>query len=269
MLPDYVIKSYTPDLHRVVKLKYGCTRSDSERLPDRTKKGNKVKLKPSVSRARSRVLEIGLCNDWDYFITITLDKNKYDRYNLDKFRKDLAQWIRVRERSLGDIKYLFLPERHQDGAWHIHGLIKGDLKSEFTPFKSGVHPKYLVNGDFANWPRLADKFGFVSVARLRSKEGAARYMCKYISKAMDKLSLEVGKHLYFASFGLKRAEKYVVFGYVPEFEPVFYVDSDFARIGDFWTNSVDILNLLDLNSCDYFFGDFQSCYDDGFLPDGW
>ena len=84
------------------------------------------KLEESIIRTRSRIYELAICNEWDFFVTLTLDKSKYDRMDLKKYRKDLAQFIRDYNKKYKiNIKYLLIPEMHKDGAWHMHGLIIG------------------------------------------------------------------------------------------------------------------------------------------------
>lgn len=55
---------------------------------------NSEKLKNNISRARSRVLEIAPCNEWEYFLTPTLDGNKQNRTGLAGwYIRDLDNWI--------------------------------------------------------------------------------------------------------------------------------------------------------------------------------
>ena len=35
---------------------------------------NDYKLRENLVRARSRIYEYGICNDWDFFVTLTIDK---------------------------------------------------------------------------------------------------------------------------------------------------------------------------------------------------
>ena len=51
---------------------------------------NDTKLEESISRAKRVIYEIARCNEWDFFITLTVNSKKYDRTDLDKFHKDLT-----------------------------------------------------------------------------------------------------------------------------------------------------------------------------------
>lgn len=60
---------------------------------------NDTKLANNYSRARSMILQYALCNPWDYFFTGTLDRTKYNRYQLDRYSAQLMQWIRDKRKS--------------------------------------------------------------------------------------------------------------------------------------------------------------------------
>lgn len=150
----------------------------------------------NLIRARSRILELALCNDWGVFCTLTLDPLKYDRYSLHAWRRDLSQWIRdQRKRGKGDLRYLLIPEQHQDGAWHMHGLLAGIPEGDLV--KNG-------NG-YLDWPRYRRKFGYISIDPIRNKVAVSRYITKYIRKGTDETAaaLDSGRHLYYHSRGLQ------------------------------------------------------------------
>lgn len=151
----------------------------------------------SIRRARRRVFELASCNAWEYFVTLTLDPQKYDRYDLGKFRRDLSVWISNQRRLHGcAFQYLLIPERHKDGAWHMHGLVAG--------LREGAL-EYNGNG-YLDYPPYRNRFGYISLSRVRSIDAVSRYITKYISKSLSSRLQDVGDHLFFASRGLKGAE---------------------------------------------------------------
>lgn len=176
---------------------------------------NGEKLLNNISRAKSRVYELSICNDWQWFFTGTLDKEKYDRQNLNKFHKDLTRFIR-NYNALNNIKITFVlvPELHKDGkSWHIHGLLNGLPVEHLTQFKVGDKMgKYIADkvkkGELVyNWDKYAKKFGFCDLEPIKSHEGVCGYLTKYISKDLCKCVTELNAHSYYCSRGLKRAEK--------------------------------------------------------------
>lgn len=187
-------------------------RSLSDELKCYDKKNNKIgdRFTSNVSRSKNMILGYGKCNDWDYFVTFTLDPRKYDRFDLNTWRKHFAQYIRdLRKKTGYKLKYLLIPERHQDGAWHMHGLISGlpwDYLSKFDP---AVHPLKLVHQGYRYLPEITDKFGFNSFGKLRNRDAAAAYCLKYAGKGFALQDMDAGTHLYYASQGLNKPEKII------------------------------------------------------------
>lgn len=161
---------------------------------------NMDKLDTNLIRAKSKVFEYSMCNVFDYFVTLTLDSKKYDRQNLSKYIKDLGQFIRdYRKQFDVNIQYLFIPEQHKDGSWHMHGLIKG-IPEE--------HLKINSNG-YKDWNAYSDKFGYMSIDNIISQEAVSKYITKYIAKTLEVGGgvTEKNKKLYYASRGLEVAQK--------------------------------------------------------------
>lgn len=199
-----------------------CTKNDS-------------KLEESISRSRTKIYEIARCNEWDYFITLTVNSKKYDRTDLDKFHKDLTQWFRNYAKKHGiKISFLLVPELHSDGkSWHMHGLIKGIPLHLLKQFKIGdtmgkVLAEKVKNGDIVyNWIDYMNKFGFCDLEPIRSKDGVSKYITKYINKDLASSVKELNAHLYYCSRGLNRAltvkkgtmkKETLSFDIVPDFE---------------------------------------------------
>lgn len=174
---------------------------------------NETKLENNISRARSTIYELALCNQWDFFCTFTLNPKKYDRYDLQKYRSDLSRWIRNQRRSTGDdIAFLLVPEMHKDGAWHLHGFVRGLSLENVEPFRldqklpNYIRDKLSEGSEVFNWPAYSEKFGFCDLERVRSHERAAKYVTKYISKELSRSVTDLGAHLYYCSRGLERAD---------------------------------------------------------------
>lgn len=171
------------------------------------------KEESNISRARSKIWEYAMCNDFEYFVTFTLNKNKMDRYDLEEFISKLGQFIRNYRRLKGvDLQYLLVPEPHQDGAWHMHGLIKGIIPDELVPFKLSDKVSWKIKEmiragrTICNWSNYADRFGFVEVERIQNKEAISSYMTKYIKKNVGVSVTEKHKKAYYCSKGLKGSE---------------------------------------------------------------
>lgn len=160
---------------------------------------NDDKMLESIIRAKSKIFEYAICNDWDYFITLTIDGKKYDRTNLKDYYKTFAQWLRDYQKKYKiTIKYLLVPELHSDNkSWHMHGLIYG------LPYE---HLQENSNG-YLDWLPYQKKFGYCSIDFIKDKNRVASYITKYVSKGMteQKGVTELNQKLYYCSKGLKTA----------------------------------------------------------------
>lgn len=239
--PAYTIHRYRDDIFKVVAFK-GNRDPDSMyvRDPDEVQH-NEVKLDSNFSRARNMVLQYALCNPWEYFFTGTLDPDKWQRDDLDTFMRDFQQKIRDWRKEYGfKLDVLLVPEHHKDGMWHVHGLIN-NLPEYFTsgfywlPLPSlGMtpYPLKICNGIYRTWPDFQDRYGYCSLAPVRDPVATAFYIMKYISKDLSRRGGDLGKHLYFHSRPLKKAEKASdIYLYHPQLEEVCVNDYDFCKTG--------------------------------------
>ena len=161
-------------------------------------KVNDEKLTNNIVRARSTVLELAMCNPWEHFVTLTLDQKKYNRYDLQNYIKDLGQFIRNQRRKYNtDIKYLLIPERHKDGAWHMHGFLHG-LTTQML--KENAH-------GYMDWQDYSKKFGYCSLDKIKYKDRASIYITKYVTKDYTKTVTKLNAKMYYSSRGLQKAEK--------------------------------------------------------------
>lgn len=172
------------------------------------------KLRESIVRARSKVFELAMCNDWEWFFTGTLDGKRYNRYDLDVYHKDFTRFIKNLNNHRDDkIKFLIVPETHQDGAWHFHGFLMGLQPHDLRQFRLGdkmgnhIAEKVLHGEVVCDWPDYSERFGFCDLEPIRSKEAVSKYVTKYISKTLGEDIKEAGAHLYYRSRGLAGAQE--------------------------------------------------------------
>lgn len=174
---------------------------------------NEEKLYSSLARSRSMVYQLAVCNDWDYFCTMTIDGEKHNRSDLKAFRRKLSKWFNnYNSRRETAIKFLLVPELHRDKTnFHIHGLLYGLPDEHLTAFtlQDKLPRKMLklikAGRQLYNWQPYAASFGWVSVERIQKPEAIAKYISKYINKGIGK-KIELNDHVYYCSQGLQRAE---------------------------------------------------------------
>lgn len=230
---DYNIYDFTNGIYKIVRFK-----SNAPRLgpgPREKQSSYENKLDASLSRARRSVLELALCNDWDYFCTFTISKDKFDRSNLVKWRDSFTQWMRDYRKKGFEIAYVLVPERHADGSWHAHGLMKGNIPliSFVEERKQGMFvPDKLVYGDYLDWPDYRKKFGFCSFGKIKDPVATGFYVTKYLTKDQSSMVSDVGLHLYYCSKGLNRAEFHGdIYGYCAALDTFLTNHYDFCDTG--------------------------------------
>ena len=165
----------------------------------------------SFRRTKQKIYDIAFANDWEYFVTVTFDKEKVDRFNYDDVVKKYSKQLdNMKQREFKDMAYLMVPELHQNGAYHFHGLIKGIPEKAFqkainphTGKEIRVRNQIIYNCDKFN-------LGHNTFSRIRDSEKASTYLSKYITKTLiDDLK---GKKKYWSSRGLAKptVEKFYV-----------------------------------------------------------
>lgn len=160
-----------------------------EKIKDETRS-----KKVSNNRAKQKIYELARSNDWEYFLTLTFAE---DRYNYEKLTKRLSVWISNIKRDYApDMKYIFVPELHKDGALHFHGIVSDIGKLPLVD--SGLKDK---NGNII-YNIDCYKMGFTTATKVTDSGRVASYMTKYITK--DLMSYSKGKKKYWASRNLSK-----------------------------------------------------------------
>lgn len=191
---------------------------------------NDEKLENNISRAKAKIYEYAMCNEWDWFFTGTIDSKKFSRTDLPAYHKSLVQFIKDYNKKYHlHIKFLFIPELHQDGqSWHMHGFLKDLPVNLLHQFVIGdkmggyIAEKVKKGEKVYKWVEYFNKFGFCDLEPIQSKERACSYVMKYVTKSLSSSVKEMNAHLYYCSRGLSIAtieKKGTMFAdIVPNFE---------------------------------------------------
>lgn len=151
---------------------------DSELLPFSLFPDIKVKTgrsASSVSRLKSRVQELILCNNWNCFVTFTLDKSKRNRDSIDTF-EDLTRHLKyIRQTRCSELRYMLLLEQHKNGGYHGHALMY--LPADF------IADEFIINANgYFEWVDISYRFGFMSIKPYDGTLRACNYVTKYVTK---------------------------------------------------------------------------------------
>lgn len=150
----------------------------------------------SMRRARANLRRLALANGFDYFVTLTLDPAKIDRFDGAAVTRALSQWCDNMVRRHG-LRYILVPEQHKDGAFHFHGFMAGEgLIAADSGVQWDGRPVY-------NLPQWT--LGFTTAQRLYGEYSAAvGYCCKYIGKQEGQRPLG---RWYYSGGALAKPEK--------------------------------------------------------------
>jgi len=251
-----VIKVY-PDFVRLInygepvlvrRFDYDERRPDSENKSKKNKKDdeeeNEIK---SIRNAKTRLIDITLCNEFDLFVTFTFAK---DRYDVDLLKRRMAFWLNNQRILHGKFLYVIVPEYHKDKALHFHALFcgyNGNLVDSGKRYKNRI--LYNVSSFRA---------GFTSAEYIESREKTAGYVAKYITKDMPRFK---NKQRYWCSNGLKRPLRIINPKLTEQDKSIFksvhrdkqkeilefrgqFSDNDLARIAVYGTKREDDLRIF-------------------------
>lgn len=155
----------------------------------------------SYRKVKEKVWSFAYSNVWEYFTTMTFNKDFVDRFNYDDCRSLLSKKLKYLKRKYPAFEYLVVPEQHKNGAWHFHGLFKGLPESEFRYSKR----KDKKGRKIYNIPIFATYLGHTTAQIVDSRGTAAGYLVKYISKDLVNNDYVRGRSKYIASRGLDKS----------------------------------------------------------------
>lgn len=159
---------------------------------ERTAEEKELEKLRNLWKIRTKIKDYILCNDFDYFWTLTFDT---DRYNYAVAFEKMGKWLRKMRDKYGVFNYIMIPELHKDGAIHFHG-VTGGLNAVIRD--SGVKHKGVKVYNCTDW-----EHGFTTLTKIRSREKTASYVTKYVTKEMQNSIVEKGKKKYWCSRGLR------------------------------------------------------------------
>ena len=160
----------------------------------------------SSMRSKKLIRQYGLSNKWNYFITVTINKEKIDRTEHQKIQKKLCKYFNhYKDRYDKNFYYLLVAEPHKrkekNGlhAVHFHGLLYIE-NIEYWKLK------FIEQKDKAiiyESQKLKNIFGRNDMTIIyNSSEFIAYYISKYMTKnVINNLDL---KARYWASKGLSK-----------------------------------------------------------------
>lgn len=172
-------------------------------------------LSRAQRRAKTAVFDLAMCNPLRYFLTLTIDSQRCERYDPTEILRHLRYWLdnNVRRRGL---LYVLIPELHKDGAVHFHALVNDALQlvdsgtmippaggKPSRPRSAAQRAAWLTNGGAVVYNVPGWSWGFSTAIELHGdRDRAIGYVTKYITKSTAK----IGGRWYYSGGELQRPE---------------------------------------------------------------
>ena len=165
------------------------------RVVDEDKK-SEFDVKRSMRRTVNMIYDYSRSNNWEWFLTLTLNPEKVNRFDYQACCKKLGNWLIVMRRLCPDMKYLIVPEQHKNGAWHFHGLFADCDGLGFADSGHRDSKGRIV------WNVGKYRLGFSTATQITDLKKTASYICKYITKEL--CAATVGRKRYWVSRNLDK-----------------------------------------------------------------
>lgn len=155
-------------------------------------------ISSSMGRTINAVYSKARANSWEWFFTLTFNPEKVDSLDYVSTVKKLKNWLDRMRRSCPDIGYIIVPEKHESGRYHFHGLFKNCEGLGFVPSGKKDRKGNLI------YNVGAYNLGWSTATRIVDQSRVTRYLAKYISK--DLVQVAFNKRRYWCSRNLDEPE---------------------------------------------------------------
>jgi len=198
---------------------------ESGEISNYTKKEVLHSMNSSLRRTKILMNMLLEMNDFDWFCTLTFDKQKIDRTNDELVFNAYKKYINNVKKQFPSFRYMCFPERHEDNCIHFHLLIGGlttqqlglensgkvccswayrknkIASKEFYESTKHEHENELTETDgLVVYNVTTFPYGFTTVTRIASRERCNSYVKKYVEKALG--STEIFKKRFYYSSNL-------------------------------------------------------------------
>lgn len=243
----YILYNYNNSgFYRLVELKNTTSLAKSQQVKTPNTSTDNIYYN-NISRSKKSVKELALCNDFNFFVTLTI-KNDYNRYNIDNAFYFLQKFCKKYKRKFSSFSYVFIAEYHKNGAIHFHGL----CNLPFEAIQLDLYRRTIKNQKDDRFYHtfsslIFDNFGRNTFDYITSKDKISSYILKYITKDCIRTS---SHRLYTCSRGLKHADK--TYYSNEKLKDIFnnkkYFENDFYRIIDFNADELSQSQKLEIMS---------------------
>lgn len=180
--------------------------------------------KRAIDRSKTILYDLCCENDFEWFLTLTFDSSRADRYDDDEIYECYMTFIEYACKHYKSMRYITVPERHASGALHFHMLVGGVTPQELGFVNSGkVCCSWSCKNSVSSleyFNRTKDEheltptdglpiynvtkfiYGFTTATKVASQERTKWYVRKYLDKAFG--STDLFKKRFFYSRNLRK-----------------------------------------------------------------
>lgn len=172
----------------------------------------------NLKRAREKVFDIALMNNFDYFVTLTFDNSKVNSFDEEEVNRVVKKWFNNMVNRY-DLKYICVPEYHKSGRIHLHCLMSGNL--DFIDSGTVLIPqrkkpvkldkakvicpdlsKHRKVYNLLNWKNGHSTL--IEFEKCDDKMNGTSAIAKYMVKYMTKDLIKIMRNYYYAGGHLQR-----------------------------------------------------------------
>lgn len=132
-------------------------------------------IKRSCRRTKNKIYDIARCNMWEWFFTLTFDPQKVDSFDYDLTSEKLSKWLNNLRRQCPNMKYIVVPEQHESGRWHFHGLFANVDDLVFVDSEKRDKKGRIIY-NVGNY-----RLGFSTATKIEDWKKACSYIAKYVT----------------------------------------------------------------------------------------
>lgn len=142
----FFIYNYNNTLSKLVKIKF-CREKGYESIGSKKNCHTPIEevQRISLCRTKRNIRELALCNNFEFFFTLTVNSIVCDRYSLDVVQNNLKKLFKAYKRKYSKFYYICITEKHNDGAFHFHGLCKGLNSNDIYLNKNGFFSSHFFD----------------------------------------------------------------------------------------------------------------------------
>lgn len=134
----------------------------------------------SLSRTIQKVYDYAKSNKWDYFTTFTFNPDKVNSFDYDECVDALYEFTH-RMSNYSRNRWIIVPELHKSGAYHFHGLVRGELKlTRATNAHTGQPLRDNKGRAIYNIGNY--RWGYTTATKVGDNDRVANYLVKYFTK---------------------------------------------------------------------------------------